>query len=513
MASPISNALQDGAREGTRIESWLDRWWPWVWSALIVIVSLGAAGKSADRLLWHDELFTLHGARLDPGALWMALEDGFDLQPPLGYLLTKLSVRLFGDGLVQARLPAILGFATGLATIGLFVRRAAGTRAGTIALLVPAVTLAYDYSFEARPYGAVFGAAGASLLAWQSVAGRRRRWLALTALAASLGAAVSLHYYAVLLVVPIGVGQLVRSRLDGRFDRAPWLAMVAGCLPLVAFLPLMHAASTFGDMFWTRASLGQIGFTYRRFLYPTLLPLALFVAGCAAARLLWPRTVDVASPSQDARPELAVLTVLLVLPLVAIATGFVVGGYRDRYALAGLLGFAGVVALLVERAPRMARVLAGVLVVWVVARSVMHAQPLVSPRSLDVLERHRLLHLTSAAPSVPILIANDAIYTQLRHYGPADLASRLHYVVPLTDGVVARRQDTSERTMHALARWWSMSILAFGDVRQFEPPFFVYGDGEWLTAQLQHEGATLEYLGESYGQRLLRVTFPDGPRP
>jgi hypothetical protein len=40
-------------------------------------------------------------------------------------------------------------------------------------------------------------------------------------------------------------------------------------------------------------------------------------------------------------PELGVSIVLLLLPVLAVAVGFVVGGYRHRYAIPMVLGLGG----------------------------------------------------------------------------------------------------------------------------------------------------------------------------
>ncbi len=41
----------------------LVRFWPLFWGALVALLVLGAAGRAADWLLWHDELFTLYASR------------------------------------------------------------------------------------------------------------------------------------------------------------------------------------------------------------------------------------------------------------------------------------------------------------------------------------------------------------------------------------------------------------------------------------------------------------------
>lgn len=488
---------------------WLARFWPLIWAALVAMLLLGAAGRAADRLLWHDELFTLYASRLSLPDLWRALADGFDLQPPLSYVITKAQVALTGEGLVATRLPSLAGFAVGCLGLALFVKRRVGVAGGTVALLVPAVTAGYEYAYEVRPYGLVLGATGVALVCWQAVEEPRWRVPALFGLSLSIAVAVSLHYYAVLVLFPLAVGELLRMRRDGGFHLPVWLAMAAGCVPLAAYLPLISAASEYNSLFWTRSSLGQVPYTYRYFLYPTLLPLLLGVVGFSVYRLLVPDDPPGHSrPTPTPMPELAVSLALLLLPVVAVGLGFLTGGYRHRYAIPMVLGFGGVIGILTgtSRSLRPAALLA-VLTVWLGARSVLYATLLVTAAP-DPLERHPMLRAAMQGPDLPIVLSNDATYTQLEHYAPRELTSRITIVMPPADLSVPRSEDSSERSMRALNRWRPVKIEEYTDVIRRTVPFYIYGDARWLTLQVMHEGARVELVGEGYGQQLLRVTWP-----
>src|SRR6185503_5945003 len=194
-------------KRAARVSETVIRHWPLVWAGLMGLLLLGAAGRASERLLWHDELFTLYASQLSPSALWEALADGLDLQPPLGYLVTRITTSTLGDGLVAIRVPSLVGFGLGCVCLGLFVRQRVGLAGGTVALLVPSVTAGYDYAYEARPYGMLVGLTGVALLLWQATERPRSRLLAALGLAIALALAVSLHYYGVLLVAPLAVGE------------------------------------------------------------------------------------------------------------------------------------------------------------------------------------------------------------------------------------------------------------------------------------------------------------------
>ena len=86
----------------------------------ISVTSLHALSKP----LWYDELFTLYMSRLPSmEAIWSALKDGADLNPPLLYMATRTTHALLGDGPVATRLPALLGFLIMLLCLFFFVAR------------------------------------------------------------------------------------------------------------------------------------------------------------------------------------------------------------------------------------------------------------------------------------------------------------------------------------------------------------------------------------------------------
>src|SRR5581483_3097214 len=63
---------------------------------------------SSLKLLWLDELITLHIARLpNVGAIWQALQRGVDPNPPVTHVLVHFSRLVFGDHEFAYRLPAV----------------------------------------------------------------------------------------------------------------------------------------------------------------------------------------------------------------------------------------------------------------------------------------------------------------------------------------------------------------------------------------------------------------------
>src|SRR5262249_59636705 len=90
-----------------------------------------------------------------------------------------------------------------------FVWKRSSALYGFAAMLFPLVTAAYDYGYEARPYGVVLGFSGLSLVFWQSATDGHYRKISLVALGLALAAAVLTHYYPLFLFCPLFLVQSV----------------------------------------------------------------------------------------------------------------------------------------------------------------------------------------------------------------------------------------------------------------------------------------------------------------
>ena len=117
--------------------------------------------KASRKCFWSDELFTVYLCRLPTFKdTWTAVTHGVDFNPPLFYLLIRFAQRLFGEGLIATRLPAIVGVWLFCICLFLFVARRAGVTSGFIAGAFPFFTLAQYYAYEARAHGIVLGWCG-----------------------------------------------------------------------------------------------------------------------------------------------------------------------------------------------------------------------------------------------------------------------------------------------------------------------------------------------------------------
>jgi 4-amino-4-deoxy-L-arabinose transferase-like glycosyltransferase len=137
--------------------------------------------------MWNDELYTYYVAVLPSmHDVWNALLARGEQTPPLFFVITRLSFRLFGVNELSIRLPEIIAVWGMTLCLYAFVRRRMSSLSALCAALFPLVTTAYPYAYEARAYGLVLGFAALALLSWQSAtnATSRARTLWLACLAA-----------------------------------------------------------------------------------------------------------------------------------------------------------------------------------------------------------------------------------------------------------------------------------------------------------------------------------------
>jgi hypothetical protein len=206
--------------------------------------------------LWFDELFTYYIARQpELGQVWGVLRTGIEPLPPFFYFVTRASVSLFGDGALGIRLPELLGVL--LACVCLFgiVARRSTPIHGLIAMFVPLVTQAYLFAPEARPYGLVLGFSAAAFLCWQLRCDDVGGVAAVVGFGVSLMLATASHYYAVFVVIPFVIGEVVRYAARRRLDVPVLGAFAVAIVPLVIAAPLIRAAHELSPTFWAKPHL------------------------------------------------------------------------------------------------------------------------------------------------------------------------------------------------------------------------------------------------------------------
>src|SRR4051794_29976664 len=154
----------------------VERRWPYVLAMLVLVFLAVTVLLDSKRPFSNDELFTFYISQQHTlHDVWNTLLTGAEQLPLFFFVIVRTFTGLLGANATALRLPETLGFLLMNVCIFLFVRRRVPASYGLMAFIFPAVTDAYYFAYEARPYGLVLGFCGLAMLSWQSAAEGRKR--------------------------------------------------------------------------------------------------------------------------------------------------------------------------------------------------------------------------------------------------------------------------------------------------------------------------------------------------
>jgi 4-amino-4-deoxy-L-arabinose transferase-like glycosyltransferase len=428
----------------TRAGNWIDTHERQTLAALIAFYALIVSAQSAIKLLWVDELITFQIAR-QPGlsGIWRALRAGADPNPPLIHILVQTSVRLLGESAFAIRLPAILGVMLAIVAMWWMLRRWVRPVFAAAGVLAFMATRGFDYAYDARSYALLMGFAMASLALWirtGDVSGWRRTG-ALGGMALALAAGISSNYYGVLAFFPIAAGELVTRR----FRLGVWLAMLAGSLPLLAYLPLIrNNIAEFAPHAWNRPQISMIGWSYLELVEGVFWPvlgLGLWV--------WWRGKISTEGTKVTQRKaEMAAVGVLLVYPVIGFAVA--VGGagmISPRCVVPVCCGFGlsgGVLAQSVfGRSARVGMAIVLLMVVWVGVRQGICANLLLEQRQAFFALRNDVKQTQVGQ----ILVADSSFALPLHYYSDRDVRRLSWFPIDFEAIHQYERDDSGEQNL------------------------------------------------------------------
>jgi len=274
------------------------------------------------------------------------------LDPVVSHALNFAAVHLFGPGWSSVRIFPLAGFLLMQSCLFVFVRRISGTRAASLALLLPAVCGPARYSFLLRPYGLLLGWYALALVSWQSAARRRQgRALSLVTLAAAIALTMNTHFYGFLLLAPLALAELVRTLRLRRVDPPMLVAIATGFLGIIPFLKGVNDFRThyydasnlklhlFTNAYYEMMVIQTVGTRTQKLLELFFVLLALAVAIWLVRRL---RRGTLPLPAEEA----AFLVALSLLPALGFALArTVTHTFEARYCIAAALGIYALIAI------------------------------------------------------------------------------------------------------------------------------------------------------------------------
>ncbi len=494
---------------------------------LVSVVYFAATSVLASRKpMWNDELFTYFIAQAPTlSGIWSALLTGADQSPFPFYVLTRWSLDLFGVNEWAMRMPEMVGvWGAGVCLFHIVARRTSAMY-GFVAMLLFFVTGANFYSYEARPYGLVLLFSASSWLCWQMATERRSGW-PLLGVFGSLAGALCSHYYAVLVFIPLGIAELVRSYDRRRMDWAMWLAMCGALAPLLVFLPLIVKARTYAAGFWAIPSWKSIPDAYSSLLMPAplLLMLVLISAGVMALAQvkLFEAPPPVKTPAIPGH-ELAAALSYACLPVFAVTLAiFVTGAFAFRYALPTVLGISVLVAWTSARLVSGRALLGAIILILSCGGLVMLWARSYPTTPETVLGQMYAIVRNESEKELSVVVSDPHNFMMLSHYAPEDLVSRFTYLADPERSLRHLGHNTMDRGIIDLKPWFRLNIQESEVYKSAHSRFFLYvhagylggplpggqvaPDFNWLLSDLVATGWHLELKTRQDNQLLFLVS-------
>jgi hypothetical protein len=497
---------------------------------------------SSVKLLWLDELITLHLAQLSgPQAIWHALAAGADPNPLITYILVHWSRQLLGPHEFAYRLPASIGYWIGLASLFFYlVNRFRGSWA-IFGCLVSMAMAAFDYSFESRSYGIMYGFAMLAFLCWTITAEAGNsptvRWASLCGMTLALAAGISTNYFAVLAFLPPAAGELVRTIVRARRRRSGaamefsrhktpvrfpllralsfrvWIAFAIAASPLLLYRPLIaRSIAQFAPYAWNKVSLDQLCNSYTEMveiiLYPILAlfvigllvllikPRVLSVCGNCRSRLLPPWADSIFAPYRKRLPipvhEAAGVLVFLCYPICGYLIASIQGGMLSpRFVIPVCFGFAIAATIVAEYLFQNLRHSATVLLcfvcAWFLCREAVVAYSYQEQKQAFYNVVGGLKQAEGSMPAdSPIVVSDPLLALTFWHYAPDYLAAREIFPLDFPAIRYFRHDDSPEENLWAgRSILYRMPVVPLATFQHSAGPYLIVASpGNWLLQDL-----------------------------
>ena len=313
------------------------------------------AGYAHVKAPWMDEVLEITIARLSGvRAIWAALMDGVQVDPPVLHSMLHFMLRIAGDRVFfAARLPAVAGFTLMCVSLACLAWRHAPPEYAAAVYFLPYATVLRVWAMDVRPYGLMMGLSALALLCWDGMEAPRHRTAWRIGFTLSLAAAFSTHFYSIQLLFPVGCGELAKWILRRRLDWRTFLSVGAALIPYLLWSPILFSGSTrFMKHYFYKAAFKNLAdfFGWAIASLPVAGLLLALIAALVIQKNMRMETIPRAALSDRQRALLAVTGGFLLVPVVGyaagvLATGFFVPYYHIIAAFGVILGIALVLAV------------------------------------------------------------------------------------------------------------------------------------------------------------------------
>ncbi len=467
--------------------------------------------KSRSKPLWHDEIFTYYIA--DTPNLATTLQRGrIDLNPPLSYLLTHLSFKLFHASTLTCRLPEVVAFFLAMLFLFAFVKQRMGVLYGLLAAALLFLSPAGELAIEARPYAILLSSICLSILAWQKARQTgSERVLGLCLLVLGAAGMLLSHVFGLLAWAALAAGELARIIERKKIDWKPVLAWTLPLLSVLTYAPLFRNPSivAFPPAFQPTLRLTAIFYIFQMDRQLAVL----LLTGIAAFIVLGRTTFRGRGAWFLTRPEWVATLSLIVAPCALLAyLHHSHGAFFPRYGVMASVGMSILFAAAIgwwSRHDLRVALMASVIALLI------SGNLLAAVRGLPLLLQ--LLHLAQATepiiqpcqvcaltasidPNIPLVDASGITFTEMNFRESPATLNRIFY---LTDPEASLKyaHATIFEGMPTEAAVFSLKArtTTYSDFIQQHRHFFVFGDidypEDWLLLKLKADGADVRMVG------------------
>lgn len=472
---------------------------------IAILVYFALTIPSAQRHLWHDELYTYYIAKA-PSVAQLLKDVRLDLHPPLGYLSVRASLALFGDNEPATRLPFLMAFLIGSLCLYRFVAERLRPAYGLLAMLVWWSTPFFMYSTEARPYALVVAFFGIAMLAWERAVLPGRSGSSVVVLGLAVLGMMFSHFYTVFYIWPFCLAELWRWYRSRKFYWAIWAALLIPCVVPLFYLSVLQRYEAGALPPVQQAS----PFKIFGFFYHTLEPegMMLLLAVTIGLIVVFRRERQTVDQTALMRPlDVAFTAGLLTLPVVlGAALMRTHGAFFPRYAIPALFAYGVLVAFFVAmytNASRLAAAAACCVLLATIAGATLITSALNTLRTWGktTAAAVRTPPLDRVRPELPLVAASGLTFLEMDHYESPATVARLYY---LSDRSLALRYAHAtifEGGFVTLNQHFPIRarVAPYARFVAEHPHFLVVGTPDyaedWLIRRLMDIHATLVYLG------------------
>jgi hypothetical protein len=504
--------------------------------AVLLLTAAMSLLWSQHKLLEQDEIFSLQTDRAASLAEVFRIQHQYpiSLEPPPYHVLAHAAMQIFGPTAFALRLPALLGYLLMQLCLFFFVRNLVdgpthngfGARAGIVAMAIPALTWTMYYSAEGRPYGLLLGSYALAVLCWQLAARNEHRILPLIGLTLALALTLNVHFYGVLLLVPLCGAELVRTITRRRLDLGMLAAIAIGTASLILTVPYIRSAGEFKQHYYAGpVPWHMLTQPYRQMLvdytaFPRTLQTAMISLMVVAAFAVL--LCCVAAIRRDelhaSAADWTMVLLLTALPVFAFVLGSTVTHALEvRHSIGAILGITILIAISLLPLLHRRSIFLPLMAVFLIGIVVLNAEH--SHRSTA--ERQKTIADLTLPPALQAELAatpDHNIYFQdlgewevASLYEPdTNLRSHLVLVYSRDEEMRYEQHDTMFLTATHTQRFSNQPILSFEQLMHMpgDHIFATYHSGwDWTAAAFRDINVQPPPLGAAFGGELVRVRF------